>query len=65
VKTRKRFNFQEYPEVSTIGNIVNNEGRQLSFFARGGFGDEVRQIFSPTKESISLADFNKPYPIIE
>ena len=38
IETRKQFNFQECPEVSTIGNIVAASGKQLSFFARGGFG---------------------------
>ena len=38
IETRKQFNFQECPEVSTIGNIVDDTGKQLSFFARGGFG---------------------------
>ena len=38
IETRKQFNFQECPEVSTIGNILAKNGKQLSFFARGGFG---------------------------
>ena len=38
IETRKQFNFQECPEVSTIGNIVAASGKQLAFFARGGFG---------------------------
>ncbi|GEM_PF-544150 len=38
IETRKQFNFQECPEVSTIGNITGHNGKQLSFFARGGFG---------------------------
>jgi len=38
IETRKQFNFQEYPEVSTIGNIMDDRGKPLCFFARGGFG---------------------------
>lgn len=38
IETRKQFNIQEHPEVSTIGNILSDTGKQLSFFARGGFG---------------------------
>lgn len=38
IETRKQFNFQEYPEVSTIGNIMDDQGKPLCFFARGGFG---------------------------
>lgn len=38
IETRKQFNFQEHPEVSTIGNITDTNGKPLSFFARGGFG---------------------------
>ena len=38
IETRKQFNFQENPEVSTLGNIRNNTGKPLTFFARGGFG---------------------------
>jgi taurine dioxygenase len=38
IETRKQFNFQEWPEVSTIGNIIGKNNKQLSFFARGGFG---------------------------
>ncbi|MFT6371503.1 MAG: taurine dioxygenase [Gammaproteobacteria bacterium] len=38
IETRKQFNFQECPEVSTIGNIIGENDKQLSFFARGGFG---------------------------
>ncbi|MDH3857325.1 MAG: TauD/TfdA family dioxygenase [Gammaproteobacteria bacterium] len=38
IETRKQFNFQEHPEVSTIGNIKNKSGKLLSFFVRGGFG---------------------------
>jgi taurine dioxygenase len=38
IETRKQFNFREYPEVSTIGNLQDNNGKLLSFFVRGGFG---------------------------
>ena len=38
IETRKQFNFQEFPEVSAIGNIIGKNHKQLSFFARGGFG---------------------------
>ena len=38
IETRKQFNFQEHPEVSTIGNLQDNNGKLLSFFVRGGFG---------------------------
>ena len=38
IETRKQFNFVEHPEVSTIGNITDDEGKPLSFFVRGGFG---------------------------
>jgi alpha-ketoglutarate-dependent taurine dioxygenase len=38
IETRKQFNFQEHPEVSTLGNILDAEGKPLTFFARGGFG---------------------------
>lgn len=38
IETRKQFNYQECPEVSTIGNITDDHGKPLSFFARGGFG---------------------------
>ncbi len=38
IETRKQFNFQEHPEVSTIGNIMDDHGKPLCFFARGGFG---------------------------
>ena len=38
IETRKQFNFQECPEVSTLGNILNSAGKPLTFFARGGFG---------------------------
>ena len=38
IETRKQFNYQECPEVSTIGNITDGQGKPLSFFARGGFG---------------------------
>jgi taurine dioxygenase len=38
IETRKQYNYQECPEVSTIGNITNDQGKPLSFLARGGFG---------------------------
>ena len=38
IETRKQYNFREYPEVSTLGNIVNDQGKQLAMFVRGGFG---------------------------
>ncbi len=38
IETRKQFNFREVPEVSTVGNIVDDDGKPLAFFARGGFG---------------------------
>ena len=38
IETRKQYNFREYPEVSTLGNIVDESGRRLSMFVRGGFG---------------------------
>jgi len=38
IETRKQYNFLEHPEVSTIGNITDENGKPLSFFARGGFG---------------------------
>lgn len=38
IETRKQFNYQDHPEVSTLGNIRNDAGRPLSFFVDGGFG---------------------------
>ena len=38
IETRKQFNFQECPEVSTIGNISSTAGKPLAFFVNGGFG---------------------------
>ena len=38
IETRKQFNYREHPEVSTLGNIRDDTGRPLTFFARGGFG---------------------------
>ena len=38
IETRKQYNFREYPEVSTLGNIIDDEGRPLAMFVRGGFG---------------------------
>lgn len=37
-ETRKQFNFQECPAVSTIGNINDSAGKPLAFFVDGGFG---------------------------
>lgn len=36
VETRKQFNLHEYPVVSTVGNIVDEDGKALAFFNRGG-----------------------------
>jgi taurine dioxygenase len=38
IETRKQFNFREHPEVSTIGNTLDQAGKPLAFFVRGGFG---------------------------
>jgi taurine dioxygenase len=38
IETRKQYNYQEHPEVSTIGNITDDQDKPLSFLARGGFG---------------------------
>ena len=38
IETRKQYNFREYPEVSTLGNLVDDSGRKLTMFVRGGFG---------------------------
>ena len=35
VETRKQFNIRDYPWVSTVGNIVNEDGKPLAFFNRG------------------------------
>ena len=37
IETRKQYNLIDNPEVSTIGNVTDEEGKPLSFFARGGF----------------------------
>jgi taurine dioxygenase len=37
IETRKQFNLMDHPEVSTIGNIKDQSGKPLAFFARGGF----------------------------
>lgn len=37
IETRKQFNLVDHPEVSTLGNIKNDAGQPLSFFAKGGF----------------------------
>ena len=37
IETRKQFNLIDNPEVSTIGNIKDDKGKPLAFFARGGF----------------------------
>ena len=36
IETRKQFNLRDHPEVSTIGNIVDEDGMPLAFFNRGG-----------------------------
>ncbi|MGI9305591.1 MAG: TauD/TfdA dioxygenase family protein [Gammaproteobacteria bacterium] len=36
VETRKQFNMVDYPEVSTIGNVTNEQGKSLAFFAKNG-----------------------------
>ena len=36
VETRKQFNLRDYPVVSTVGNIVDADGKPLAFFNRGG-----------------------------
>ena len=38
IETRQQFNTQECAEASTIGNILSDTGKQLSFFAHGVFG---------------------------
>ena len=38
IENRKQFNLIDYPEVSTIGNIKDDTGNPLAFFAKGGFG---------------------------
>lgn len=36
IETRKQFNLRDYPEVSTLGNIVDEDGNPLAFLNRGG-----------------------------
>ena len=36
VETRKQFNIRDYPWVSTVGNIVDEDGKPLAFFNRCG-----------------------------
>ena len=36
IAMRKQFNLRDHPEVSTIGNIVGEDGKPLAFFNRGG-----------------------------
>ena len=36
VETRKQYNLRDHPEVSTVGNIVGEDGKPLAFFNRGG-----------------------------
>jgi taurine dioxygenase len=38
IENRKQYNLRSYPEVSTIGNVKDDEGTPLSFFVKGGFG---------------------------
>ena len=38
IETRKQFNLNDYPEVSTIGNVKHPDGQDAAFFVRGGFG---------------------------
>ena len=38
IETRKQFNLPDHPEVSTLGNIKDEAGKPVTFFARGGFG---------------------------
>lgn len=38
IETRKQYNLVDYPEVSTIGNVKDDDGNPLAFFAKGGFG---------------------------
>ncbi len=38
IETRKQFNIKAHPEVSTIGNVRDNEDKPAAFFVRGGFG---------------------------
>ena len=36
IETRKQFNLREHPEISTVGNVVDEDGQPLAFFNRGG-----------------------------
>ena len=36
VETRKQFNLRDYPWVSTVGNVVDEDGKPLAFFNRVG-----------------------------
>lgn len=36
IETRKQFNLRDHPEVSTVGNIVGDDGKPLAFLNRGG-----------------------------
>jgi len=38
IETRKQFNLKENPEVSTIGNAKDADGKDAAFFVQGGFG---------------------------
>lgn len=37
IETRKQFNMREHPEVSTIGNVTDEDGKPLAFFNRDSF----------------------------
>ena len=36
IETRTQFNLRDHPEVSTLGNIVDEDGEPLAFLNRGG-----------------------------
>jgi alpha-ketoglutarate-dependent taurine dioxygenase len=36
IETRKQYNLRDNPEVSVLGNIVDEDGKPLAFFNRGG-----------------------------
>lgn len=36
IETRTEFNLRDHPEVSTLGNIVDEDGKPLAFLNRGG-----------------------------
>ena len=38
IETRKQFNLEAHPEVSTIGNAKHADGQDAAFFVKGGFG---------------------------